>query len=126
MSVHCARCDTRQPNGVAWPTEGSALTGARFTVCPDCAGTTGNRATAAGDAEPTDNQLKLFFDRLERLHEEKRGIADDIRDTFAEMKAQGYDVKISREILKLLSMQPHDRAERDALLDTYRAALGLG
>ena len=126
MSVHCARCDTRQPNGVAWPTEGSALTGARFTVCPDCAGTTGNRASDSGDAEPTDNQLKLFIERIERMMEEDRGIKDDIRDTFAEMKAQGYDTKITREVIKLRAMHPNDRAERDALLDTYRAALGLG
>lgn len=77
------------------------------------------------DAEPTDNQLKLFFERIERLEEEKKGMADDIRDTFAEAKAQGYDTKIMREILRLRKLPPHDRAEMQALLETYMAALGM-
>ncbi len=77
------------------------------------------------DAEPTDNQLKLFFDRIERLEEEKKGMADDIRDTFAEAKAQGYDTVIMRKILALRKLPPHDRQEQQALLDTYMAALGM-
>lgn len=66
-----------------------------------------------------------FLERIERLQEEKKGIADDIRDVFSEMKAEGYDVKISRLILGLRAMQPHDRAEMDALVETYRDAAGI-
>jgi uncharacterized protein (UPF0335 family) len=79
------------------------------------------------DAEnATDNQLKLFIERIERLEEEKKGIADDIRDTYSEAKSQGYDSKIMRQIVRLRKLPPHDRAEMEALLDTYKAALGLG
>ena len=78
------------------------------------------------DADATDNQLKLFIERVERLEEEKKGIADDIRDTYAEAKAVGYDAKIMRQIVRLRKLPPHDRAEMEALLDTYKAALGLG
>ncbi len=81
---------------------------------------------ADDDAEPTDNQLKLFIERVERLEEEKKGIADDIRDVYAEAKSQGYDAKIMRQIVRLRKMPLHDRQEMEALLDTYKAALGIG
>lgn len=71
------------------------------------------------------DQLRLFFERIERLEEEKKGIAEDIKDVFSEAKANGYDVKTMREILKLRRMESHARQERDALLETYRAAMGL-
>jgi len=71
------------------------------------------------------DQLRLFIERIERLEEEKRGIADDIRDAYSEAKGQGYDPKIMRQIVRLRKMQPHDRAEMDAILETYRAALGI-
>ena len=74
----------------------------------------------------TDDRLRLLVERIERLEEEKKGIADDIRDVFAEAKAVGYDTKIMRQILRLRKMKPDDRAEMEALLDTYKAALGLG
>ena len=73
-----------------------------------------------------DDRLRLLHERIDRLEEEKQGIADDIRDTWAELKAVGYDVKINREIRKLRKMNPDDRAEYEALLDTYKAVLGLG
>lgn len=71
------------------------------------------------------DQLRLFIERVERLEEEKKGIADDIRDVYAEAKANGYDAKIMRQIVRLRKMQPNDRQEMEALLDTYKAALGL-
>lgn len=71
------------------------------------------------------DQLRLFVERIERLEEEKKGIADDIRDVFAEAKANGYDTKIMREVLKLRKMETHVRQERDALIETYREALGI-
>lgn len=71
------------------------------------------------------DQLRLFVERIERLEEEKKGIADDITDVYAEMKASGYDAKTVRVIVKLRSQQPHDRQEAEALLETYKAALGI-
>ena len=70
-------------------------------------------------------QLRLFIERVERLEEEKKGIADDIKDVFAEAKGQGYDVKTMRSIIKLRAMERDARMEQEALLETYKAALGL-
>jgi uncharacterized protein (UPF0335 family) len=77
-------------------------------------------------ANASDDRLRLLVERIERQEEEKKGIADDIRDTYAEVKAVGYDTKIVRQIVRLRKMKPDDRAEMDAILETYRAALGLG
>ena len=74
----------------------------------------------------TDDRLVLLIERIERLEEEKKGIADDIKDVYAEAKAVGYDTKILRVVIRLRAMKPEDRAEYQALLDTYTAALGLG
>lgn len=73
----------------------------------------------------TDKRLILLLERIERLREEKKGIADDEKEVFAEAKAVGYDAKIMRTLLTLRKMNPDDRAEMDALLETYRAAIGL-
>jgi uncharacterized protein (UPF0335 family) len=70
-------------------------------------------------------QLRLFIERVERLEEEKRDISDDIRDVYAEAKANGYETKIMRQIVKLRRMETHTRQEADALLETYRNALGI-
>ena len=78
------------------------------------------------EAIRADDQLRLFLERIERLSEEKEGISDDIRDTYNEAKSQGYDPKIMRQIIRLRKMEPHDRREMEELLDTYKAALGLG
>lgn len=74
----------------------------------------------------SNDQLRLFMERIERLDEEKKGISDDIRDVFSEAKGQGYDTKIMRQILKLRKMTHDDRQEMEALLDVYKSALGLG
>lgn len=71
------------------------------------------------------DQLRLFIERIERLEEEKKGIADDIRDVYAEAKGQGYDSKTMRAIVRLRRMEKNARDEADALLETYRNALGL-
>jgi uncharacterized protein (UPF0335 family) len=71
------------------------------------------------------DQLRLLIERIERLEEEKKGIADDIRDVYAEAKSTGYDVKTIRAIIRLRRMEKHDRQEAEALLETYKAALGL-
>jgi uncharacterized protein (UPF0335 family) len=71
------------------------------------------------------DQLRLFIERVERLAEERKGIGDDIRDVFAEAKANGYDVKTMRACIKLRAMGKNAREEMQALLETYAAALGL-
>lgn len=71
------------------------------------------------------DQLRLFLERVERLEEEKKGIGDDIRDVYLEAKGQGYDPKTMRAIVRLRKMEKHARDEAEALLDTYKAALGL-
>lgn len=71
------------------------------------------------------DQLRLFMERIERLVEEKQAIADDIKEVFSEAKANGYDTKTMRAVLRLRKMETHTRQEHDALLETYRAALGL-
>lgn len=70
-------------------------------------------------------QLKLFIERIETLEEEKRGIADDIKGVYAEAKSNGYDVKTMRTIVRLRRMDTNARAEMEALLETYKSALGL-
>lgn len=72
------------------------------------------------------DQLRLFIERIERLEEEKKAIADDVRDVFSEAKSNGYCTKTMRKVIALRRMETHDRQEADALIETYRAALGLG
>jgi uncharacterized protein (UPF0335 family) len=76
-------------------------------------------------AETSDDRLRLLIERIERLEEEKKGIADDISDVYLEGKAVGYDPKIMRQIIKLRKMKPDDRAEQDAILQAYKASLGM-
>ncbi|AFN56942.1 uncharacterized protein (UPF0335 family) [Zymomonas mobilis] len=71
------------------------------------------------------DQLRLFIERVERLEEEKKGMADDIRDVYLEAKSQGFDVKTMRSVIRLRKMEKDARDEMDALLETYRNALGL-
>ena len=78
-----------------------------------------------GAAEVAADQLRLFIERIERLEEEKKGVADDIKDVYGEAKANGYDTKTMRAIVRLRKMETHARQEQDALLETYRNALGL-
>jgi uncharacterized protein (UPF0335 family) len=77
------------------------------------------------NADASDDRLRLLIERIERLEEEKKGIADDIRDVYAEAKAVGYDPKIMRQIVRLRKMKPDDRSEQDMLLETYKNALGM-
>lgn len=71
------------------------------------------------------DRLRSLIERIERLEEEKKAIARDIRDIFAEAKSAGFDVKVMREILKLRKMDAADRDEKELLLETYCEALGL-
>lgn len=70
-------------------------------------------------------QLRLLIERVERLEEEKKGIADDIKDVYAEAKSTGFDVKTMRTIVRLRKMEKHHRDEAEMLLETYKQALGI-
>jgi uncharacterized protein (UPF0335 family) len=71
------------------------------------------------------DQLRSFIERIERLEEEKKTIADDIKDVYGEAKGMGFDAKILKEVIKIRKMDRDDRMEREAILDTYLAALGM-
>ena len=72
-----------------------------------------------------DAKLNSFIERIERLEEEKKALAKDLKEVYAEAKAQGYDVKTMRQIVRLRKMDADDRAEAEALLETYKNALGM-
>jgi uncharacterized protein (UPF0335 family) len=70
-------------------------------------------------------RLKSFIERIERLEEEKRALAADIKEVYSEAKGAGFDIKTIREIIKIRRMDEADLDEREALLDTYKRALGM-
>jgi uncharacterized protein (UPF0335 family) len=71
------------------------------------------------------DQLKAFIERVERLEEEKKAIADDIRDVYAEAKGNGFDVKALRHLVRLRKLDVNERKEFEAIVETYMAALGM-
>lgn len=73
----------------------------------------------------TQNQLRQLVEQIERLEEEKKALAGDIRDKFLEAKAVGFDVKALRKIVSLRKKSKADRDEEDAILATYMHALGM-
>ncbi len=81
-----------------------------------------NEATAHRFAK---DQLKAFVERVERLEEEKKALSDDIRDVYAEAKGNGFDVKALRQVVKLRKQDKDERAEQEAILETYLQALGM-
>lgn len=70
-------------------------------------------------------QLKQYISRLERLESDKRDIADDIKQVFDEAKANGFDTKIMKQILKIKKLDKATLAEQEAILDLYRQALEI-
>ncbi len=70
-------------------------------------------------------QLKSIVDRIEHLETAKKDISDDIREIYAEAKGNGYDVAALREVIRLRKMESDKRAEREAMVDLYRQALGM-
>lgn len=79
----------------------------------------GGQGTVAAD------QLRLLIERAERLEEEKKGIADDIKDVMAEAKSQGYDTKAIKKIMQIRKKKKEDFQHEEAVLETYMAALGM-
>ena len=77
------------------------------------------------ETKPKDNRLKSFIERIERLEDEKNNILSDIKEVYSEAKGIGYDPKIMRKILIIRKMDIDERLEQEALLDTYRNALGI-
>lgn len=97
------------------------------------------RSAATSDGNPRPNteeteapsltvaagQLRAFIERVERLNEEKKTIADDIREVFAEAKGTGFDTVAMRALIKLRAMDQAKREERESVLDLYKSALGM-
>ena len=71
------------------------------------------------------DRLKSFIERIERLEEEKKALANDIKEVYAEAKGTGFDVKIMRQVIRLRRMDKDDLDEQETLLDVYRRALGM-
>lgn len=71
------------------------------------------------------DQLRLFIERAERIHEEVKGANEDLADVFKEAKSNGYDTKAMKRCIALRKLDPQKRHEDDAILETYRLALGL-
>jgi uncharacterized protein (UPF0335 family) len=89
-------------------------------------------ADATAKAEPIPSgtpaaaALIQFIERIERLEEEKTGLMEDIREVYGEAKGAGFDPKIMRAIVRLRKMETADRQEQEALIETYKAAVGMG
>jgi uncharacterized protein (UPF0335 family) len=73
----------------------------------------------------TAEQLRGYIERVERLEQEKAEIAANVREVFAEAKANGFDTKVMRQVIRLRKLEPEDREEQESLLDLYLQALGM-
>ena len=82
----------------------------------------GHNSTINGNAS---EELRLFVERVERLEEEKNGIADDIKEVMSEMKGRGYDTKIVRKLISIRKKKKGEHEEEAMVLETYMAALGM-
>ena len=71
------------------------------------------------------DQLRSFVERIERLEEEKAALSSDIREVYAELKGSGFEPKTVREIVRLRKLDSNELLEQEALLDTYKLALGM-
>ena len=70
-------------------------------------------------------QLRAFIERVERLEEDKKAIAEDIKEVYGEMKATGFDTKAVRTIVRLRKKDQAERQEEEAIIDLYKNALGM-
>jgi uncharacterized protein (UPF0335 family) len=71
------------------------------------------------------DQIRAFIERIERMEEEKKAIADDIKEIYAEAKGNGFDTKVLRQIVRIRKQDHAERMEQEALLELYMAALGM-
>ena len=72
------------------------------------------------------DQLRSFIERIERLEEEKKGIAEDVKEVYANAKSLGFDPKVMRKVIALRKMDQADRQEQESLLDIYMHAVEGG
>jgi uncharacterized protein (UPF0335 family) len=72
------------------------------------------------------DQLRSFVERIERMEEEKKAIADDIKEVYAEAKGNGFDTKVLRQVIRIRKQDRAERLEQEAILELYLAALGMG
>lgn len=77
------------------------------------------------DSGISQERLKSIIKRIEKLEEDKAGVADDIKEVYSEAKGTGFDVKIIRQIVRLRKVETEKRREADELLDLYMAAIGM-
>ena len=82
------------------------------------------KPTVSSDSVAQD-QLRAFIERIERMEEEKKAIADDIKEIYAEAKGNGFDTKVLRQIVRIRKQDASERMEQEALLELYMAALGM-
>ena len=73
----------------------------------------------------TAEELRQFIERIEQLEAEKRDLAEQLKDTMAEAKGRGYDTKVLRKLIAIRKRKPDDIAEEEAVLEAYKAALGM-
>lgn len=79
----------------------------------------------AAESPVARDQLKSIVERIERLEEEKQALSDDIKEVYAEAKANGFDTKTLRQVVRLRKQDAAERQEQEALLDLYLHALGM-
>ncbi len=77
------------------------------------------------DTSVARDQLRSIIERIERLEEEKKAIADDIKEVYAEAKGNGFDTKTLRKVISLRKVEAAERQEQEAMLDLYLSALGM-
>jgi uncharacterized protein (UPF0335 family) len=96
----------------------------RYVFCPNQSkkGEHMQKITTGGVEVP---KLRSYIERIERLEEDKAGVASDIKDVFAEAKSNGFDMKAMRGVIKLRKMKSNERTEAEYMLDLYKRALGL-
>lgn len=84
---------------------------------------TGHNSAATGGIAA--DRLRSIIERTERLEEERKALAGDIKDIFSEAKSAGFDVKVIKQIIRLRKQEPAEVEEQETLLDIYRRALGM-
>lgn len=86
----------------------------------------GDRPARAGhNSSLSGKEIMSIIERIERITEEKKGLADDIKEIYLEAKGRGYDAKIIRQLIKMRKISEAGRKEQDLLLDTYMMAIGM-
>ncbi len=84
--------------------------------------------SASTEEKPTNiagERLRSIIERVERLEEERKALANDIKDIFSEAKSAGFDVKVIRQLIRIRKQEPAEVEEQETLLDIYRRAIGM-